>query len=168
MRTVTKSKRRQFEIDLYNLLVAGLAGTTVDVTQVRTAPHSKPPRVYVTTSGADNQDKVDYVRDEAGPLLDNGKHVAMGECGFSLWVDVKLAQGDTQHKGLLSEEADLRAELAEYALKYGGALEEFQNERLRIEYIEALPTVVLRAVDETDLTALVWIKGHIKYKQFDR
>lgn len=168
MRTVTKSKRRQFEIDLYDLLVTGLAGTTVGVTQVREAPGSKPPRVYVTTIGADNQDKIEYLRDEAGPLLDNGKHVANGECGFSVWVDVILPQKDTHHKGLLSEEADLRAELAEYALKYGGALEDFQNDRLRIEYAEVLPTVVLRAVDETDLTALVWIKGYIKYQQFDR
>lgn len=164
MRTVTKSKRRQFELDLHAIISDGVNGG-VDVTHVRDARKATQPKVYVQAWGPD---KVTYVRDEAGPVVDSGgNHKMNGECEFALWVDVKIAQADTHDRGTLLEEADLRAEIVEDALKYGAALEDFQNSRLRIRYDEALPTETWIALDESDNTATVWIKGVIKYEQQD-
>lgn len=164
MRTVTKSKRRQFELDLYDILNSGV-DSGLDVTHTRDARTAKQPKVYVQAWGPD---KVAFVRDERGPIIDaNGKHKLNGECEFALWVDVKITQTDTHDRGTLLEEADLRAEIVEDALKYGAALEDFQNSRLRIRYEEALPTETWIALDESSNTATVWIKGIIKYEQQD-
>jgi len=164
MRTVTKSKRRQFELDLHAIVGAGVGGN-LDVTHVRGARNAEYPKVYVQVWGPD---KVTYKRDERGPIVDSaGRHALTGECEFALWVEVKIAQADTHDRGTLLEEADLRAEMVEDALKYGAALEDFRNSRLYIRYDEALPTETWIALDESDNTATVWVKGVIKYEQQD-
>lgn len=164
MRTVTASKRRQFELDLYDVVSNGVAGA-LTVTHVRDTVDATAPKVYVQAWGPD---RVTYVRDERGPITDtNGKHRLTGECEFALWVDVTISQGDTRNRGLLLEEADQQAEIVEDALKYGAALEHFRNARLEVRYEEALPTETWIALDESENTATVWIKGIIKYEQQD-